>query len=67
MTASLFIQKVGVVLSGTSSHVTVSDTEKLHALRVGVRVLVKERSTKAIADVASLIKNSNDNYHIHFL
>ena len=65
MTASLFIQKVCVVLSGTSSHV--SDTEKLHALRVGVRVLVKERSTKAIADVTSLIKNSNENYHIHFL
>ena len=27
-TASLFIQKVGVVLSGTASHVTVSDTQK---------------------------------------
>ena len=40
-TASLFIQKVGVVLSGTASHVTVSDAEKLHALRVGVRILNK--------------------------
>ena len=27
-TASLFIQKVGVVLSGTASHVTVSDSRK---------------------------------------
>ena len=26
--ASLFIQKVGVVLSGTASHMTVSDTRK---------------------------------------
>ena len=26
--SSLFIQKVGVVLSGTESHVTVSDTRK---------------------------------------
>ena len=40
-TASLFIQKVGVVLSGTASHVTVSDTEKLHALRVVARMLIK--------------------------
>ena len=29
-TASLFIQKVGVVLSGKVSHVTMSDEEKLH-------------------------------------
>ena len=40
-TASLFIHKVGVVLSGTASHVTLSDGEKLHALRVGVRKLIK--------------------------
>ena len=40
-TTSLFIQKVGVVLSGTASHVTVSDVEKLHALRVGARILTK--------------------------
>ena len=38
-TASLFIQKVDVVLySGTVSHVTMSDVEKL---RVGVRILIK--------------------------
>ena len=37
-TASLFIQKVGVILSGTMSHVTVSDAEKLPMLRVGVRI-----------------------------
>ena len=40
-TASLFIQKAGVILSSTSSYVTVSDAEKLHALRVGVRILIK--------------------------
>ena len=39
--ASLFIQKVGVVLSGIASHLTVSDKEKLHAKRVGVRILIK--------------------------
>ena len=40
-TVSLFIQKVGAVLSGTVSLVTVSDAEKLHALRVGARILTK--------------------------
>ena len=40
-TASLFIQKVGVVLSGTASHMTVSDAEKHHTLRVGARILIK--------------------------
>ena len=39
-TASLFIQKVGVVLSGTTSHMTVSDEVKLHALRLGERILI---------------------------
>ena len=39
-TASLFIQKVGVVLSGTTSHVTVSYGEKLHVPRVGARILI---------------------------
>ena len=39
-TASLFIQKVDVVLSGTMSHVTVSDTEKLLVLKVGARILI---------------------------
>ena len=40
-TASLFIQFVGVVLSGTMIHMTVSDAEKLHKLRVGGRILIK--------------------------
>ena len=40
-TESLFIQKVVVVLSGIASHVTVSDEEKLYALRVGARILIK--------------------------
>ena len=47
-TASLFIHKVGVVLSGSMSHVTVSDAEKLLALRVGARILIKGKSTKAL-------------------
>ena len=40
-TALLFIQKVGVVLSGTASHVTMSDMENFQALRVGARILNK--------------------------
>ena len=40
-TASLFQEKVGVVLSGTASHMTMSDVEKLHKLRVEVRILIK--------------------------
>ena len=40
-TASLFILKVGVVLSGTASHVIVSDVEKLQVRRVGERTLIK--------------------------
>jgi hypothetical protein len=47
-TASLFIQKVSVVLSDTASHVTVSEVEKLHALRVGARILSKGKSPKAV-------------------
>ena len=39
--ASLIIQKVGVVLSGTESHTTVSDAEKLHTLRAGARIFIK--------------------------
>ena len=40
-TATLFIQKVGVVLSGTASHVIVSDAEKLYTLRVGAGIIIK--------------------------
>ena len=48
-TVSLFIQKVGVVLSGTMSHVTVSDARKAPRLiRVGARILIKGKSTKAV-------------------
>ena len=39
-TASLSIQKVGVILSGTMSHLTVIDAEELHLLRVGVTILI---------------------------
>ena len=42
-TASLFIQFVGVVLSGIMIHMTVSDAEKLHKLRVRARILIKEK------------------------
>ena len=40
-TESLFKQTVDVVLSGTASQVTVSDTEKLYVPRVGARILIK--------------------------
>ena len=43
-TALLFIQKVAVVLSGTANHVTMNDTEKLQALRVGERILIKGKT-----------------------
>ena len=35
-----------MVLSGTASHLIMSDGEKLHMLRVGARILI--RSTKAV-------------------
>ena len=60
-TASLLIQKVGVILSGTASHMTTSDGEKLHVLRVGARILIKGKIYKSSRDVASLLKNSTDN------
>ena len=53
-TASLFIQRVGVVLSGTMSHVIMSDKEKLLAERVGARILVKGKSPQSSRDVLSL-------------
>ena len=59
-TASLFIQKLGVVLSGKASHLTVNDAEKLHPLRVGARILIKGKIYESIRDVATLIKKSND-------
>jgi hypothetical protein len=37
-----------VVLSGTMSHVIVSDTKKLHAQRVTARMLIKVKSTKVV-------------------
>ena len=50
-------QKVGEVLSGTMSHVTMSDAKKLHAQRVGARILIKGKSSKAVRGVLSIIKN----------
>ena len=44
----LFIQKVGVVLSGTMSHVTVSDAREAPHIRVGARILIKGKSTTAV-------------------
>ena len=41
VTALLFIKKLVVALSGTMSHMTMSDVEKLHAQRVGARILTK--------------------------
>ena len=46
-TASPFIQKVGVVLSGTASQVTVSEARKAPRTKVA-RILIKGKSTKAV-------------------
>ena len=47
-TASLFIQKVGVVLSGIISHVTVSDMREAPCGKGRGRILIKRKSTKAV-------------------
>ena len=57
---TIYTESGSVVLSGTASHVTVSDAEKLHALWVGARILIKRKIYQSIRDVASIIKNSND-------
>jgi len=46
-TISLFIQKVGRVLSGTMSHVTVSDARKAQQAK-GRGKDIKGKSTKAV-------------------
>ena len=48
------------LLSGTESHMTVCDSEKLHVQRVRARILIKGKIYKSSRDVASLLKNSND-------
>ena len=55
-TASLYIHKVGVVLSGTMSHMIMSDEWKLHKQRVGARILIEGKSTKAVEICWVLIK-----------
>ena len=52
-TASQFIQKVGVVLSSTMSHVRKAPCIK-GTLRVGARILMKGKSTQSSRDVLSL-------------
>ena len=47
-TASLFIQKVGVVLPGTLSHETLSDSKKAPCAKGRARMLIKGKSTKAV-------------------
>ena len=47
-TASLCIQKVGMVLSGTMSHMIMSDTRKDPCARVGARMLIKGKLTKVV-------------------
>ena len=53
-TAPLFIQKVGVVLSGTMSCVIVTDAKKIHVQRAGARILLKGKSTQSSRDVLSI-------------
>ena len=52
--ASLFIQKVGVVLSASMSHMIMSDAKKLYAYRVGTRILIQGKSAQSSRDVLSL-------------
>ena len=47
-TASLCIQKVGMVLSSTMSQMTICDARKDLMLRVVARILIKGKSTKAV-------------------
>ena len=47
-TASLYTQKVSVVLSGTMSQEIESDAKNLQMRRVGVRILIRGKSTKAV-------------------
>ena len=45
-TVPLFIQKVGVVLSGIMSHVIMSDARKATCLKgIGVMILIKGKRT----------------------
>ena len=50
-TASLYVQKVGVVLPGTMSHVIVSDTKKLYLQRGEAKMLIKESILKQMCRV----------------
>ena len=60
-TASLYIQKVGVVLPGTMSHVIISDTRKAPCVKGKVRMLIKLKFYYSRTDVLNLKINLNDN------
>ena len=47
-TASLYVQKVGVVLPGTMSHVIISDTRKTPPSKGRGRILFIVKSTKVV-------------------
>ena len=51
-TASLFIQTVVVVLSGTMSHVIVSDARKAPYAKGSVRILIEEKSTQSSKEMS---------------
>ena len=61
-TPSLFIQKVGVVLSGTMSHMTMSDMRKATCAKGRGKDINQRKVYSSISDVLSLIKNLNDYY-----
>ena len=46
-TASLFIQRVGLVLSGTTNHVTMRDARKAPQAKGRGRILIIRKSTRA--------------------
>ena len=51
-TASLFIQKLGVILSGTMSHMIVSDAIKASRSKgIGARILFNGKSTQSTLEM----------------
>ena len=59
-TTSLFIQKVGVVISGTVGHVTMSDARK--APPVDVKKIIRNLAIQAVFTICCLGIQSFDNF-----
>ena len=55
-TAPLYVQKVGVVLSGTMCHVIMSEARRAQCAKGRARMLMKGKSTKAVEMCQDLVK-----------